>query len=98
MDFQLDADQVNQFLSTAILNSRIGEVVTAAIDEQIKELSRSYNNPFQAVIRQEIDRLIRDVLQAEHAAYLRAQVQAHLTEAAIDKVLTAAFQNILDRM
>lgn len=98
MDFQLTAVQVNEFLAKAMLESRIGEVVKAAVDKQVRDLAQSYNNPFESVVKQEVGRLILETIRDTHSAYIREKVQAQLTDEVLGKIIDAAVAYMLKQI
>jgi FixJ family two-component response regulator len=83
---QLTPEQVNDFLSKAILESKIGETVKKAVDRAIEQLSRGYDNPFDGAIKSEVHALIETEIREKY----RAQIQERI-EKSIATVLTADF-------
>lgn len=88
---QLTGEQINEFLSKAILESQIGDVVKAAVQRTVGELQKSYNNPFDSVIRSAVDDLIRKEVESTYRPVLEAGIKAAMATYMTDNVV----QNII---
>jgi uncharacterized membrane-anchored protein YjiN (DUF445 family) len=88
---QLTGEQINEFLSKAILESQIGEVVKAAVARSVTELSKGYNNPFDSVIRRAVDDLISKEVEATYRPALEAGIKEKMAQYMTDDVV----QNII---
>ena len=96
----LTPQQVNEFLSNAILKSAIGEHIEKAIERVLGDLKSSYNNPFDNAIKGEIGKQINTLLQTEpYKERIRQVVEEtakkHVTDAAIAALITAVFQKTM---
>lgn len=94
MELKLDPNDVNKLVADAVLNSAIGEAVKKAVEKELSTLNRSWDNPIEAVVRNHVCNMIRDVLNKEHGDVIRERVKAalasKLSQEFIDRVCEAA--------
>jgi uncharacterized membrane-anchored protein YjiN (DUF445 family) len=95
---QLTGEQINEFLSKAILESQIGEVVKAAVARSIAELSKSYNNPFDSVIRRAVDDLISKEVEATYRPVLEAGIKEKMAQYMTDDVVQNIIQAATEKL
>lgn len=95
---QLTPEQINDFLAKSVLESQIGAAVQASVKRAVESLSKTYNNPFDAVIRAAVVDLIRNEVNTTHRALLEATVKEKLQEAlpqeVVSKLVEAAFEKL----
>lgn len=95
---QLTGEQINEFLSKAILESQIGDAVKASVARTVGELSKSYNNPFDSVIRQAVDALISKEVETVYRPALEAGIKEmmakYMTEDVIQNIIKAATEKL----
>ncbi len=95
---QLTPEQVNEFIAKAVLESQIGDVVKASVDRVLGELKKSYQNPFDAVITQEVTALIRKELKATYQPILEEKIKTAMaiwaTDESMDKIVDAAVERL----
>lgn len=76
----LSAEQINNQIVEAIAKSAIGVELKRAIDEQVKAMSQSYNNPFKNIItgmiRNEIERIVKEDYTVQINTLVREKVTA----------------------
>lgn len=98
---ELTGDQVNKFLSDAILKSQIGEVVKKAVEKSIADLSKSYENPFDAVVKREVLNLIEKEVHSQYKPLLEERIKAAMkhwaTNEVLDKIVEAATERLKSR-
>lgn len=91
---QLTPEQINEFISKSVLESQIGEAVKAAVKKQIDNLSKSYDNPFDVVIRNIVTEQIHEIVTAQYKDQLRDRVEraiaAAMTEEMFDRIVSSA--------
>ncbi len=80
LNVNIDPEQINKLVADAVLQSAIGVQVKRIVDEAVKNLSRSYDNPIEAVVKEEIRRLVTQTLMNDHATDLKAKVVAAVSE------------------
>jgi hypothetical protein len=97
-EIQLTPEQVNQFLADAILRSKIGEAVEVAVKDVVTKLSAQYNNPFTAVIEQEVRSLlikeIRDNYSEKLSEQIRVSLKTLLTDTVVNEIILAALRQL----
>lgn len=76
----LSAEQINNQITEAIAKSAIGVELKRAIDEQVKAMSQSFNNPFKNIItgmiRNEIERIVKEDYTEQIHALVKEKVTA----------------------
>ncbi len=96
MELNINAEDVNRLVAEAVLKSKIGDAVKAAVAKELVNLSRSYDNPIESVVRNHVAELCREVLRTEHGDVIRAKVSAalatKLSDTFIDRVCEQAVQ------
>lgn len=80
MELPIDADVINKFVADAVLKSAIGDAVRKAVDKALEGLNRSYDNPLEAVVRNHVAELAREVIRTEHGDMLRERMKVALAE------------------
>lgn len=90
---QLTPEQINDFLAKSIMESQIGDAVKASVARVLSNLNKSWDNPIDAVIKQEVMQMIRTEIITTHReamiAMIRDKVASKLTDDFIDKIITA---------
>ena len=94
----LTSEQVNEAIAQAIIDSKIGDLLKAAVDEEVKKIRQGYDNPVKKVIEQEVLRQIQHLVQTEYKEQLRATIQEHLTTEIIDQITIAAWEAFYDKI
>lgn len=95
---QLTPEQVNEFIADAVLNSKIGEAVKASIDRVLKDLTKQYDNPFDAIVKAAVNDNIRKILaekyQPELEKEIEKQITKYLTEDVVGKIIQAGISKL----
>ena len=98
---QLTPEQINEFISKAVLESQIGEVVKGSINRVMEELRKNYQNPFDSVIRQHVNALIDKEVLATYRPLLEVGIKEALknqmTEEVMGKIIEAAMEKLRSR-
>lgn len=97
MELKIDPEAVNKLVADAVLNSAIGEAVKKAVDKEIVNLSQSYNNPLESVIRNHVAEITRTVLREEHGEAIRAKVSASLAQKLSDDFIDRVCEKAAER-
>lgn len=74
VELNISPDDINRYVADQVINSAIGTALKAVIDEKVKELSRSYNNPLHAVIEREITAIAANLIRQKHQETIEAEV------------------------
>ena len=98
MEIKIDAEPVNAAIAEAIINSAIGEQLKAAITKEMDKLSRSYDNPIEKVVEEEILKIIRLTISSEHIEAIKTAVSAKVTDAVVDDVFSAAWDSFMKKL
>lgn len=95
---QLTGEQVNEFLAKAILESQIGDVVKESVNRAVGDLSRGYNNPFDSVIKREVERLIAAEVESTYRPMLEAGIKSamekYMTDDVVQTIIRAATEKL----
>ena len=98
LNVNIDPEQINKMVSEAVLESAIGDQVKTQVQKTVDELGRSYNNPIEGVIQQQVADLILQCLMAEHAETLKGKVHeavsSKITDEFVNKVMEAGWGNL----
>lgn len=95
---ELTPQQINDFIAKAVLDSAIGEAVKAAVDKVLSDLQKSYNNPFETVIKSHVTSMIDKVLATQFAPQIEAGVKAALDKSLTDEVLKSITAAAIERL
>lgn len=88
-DLQIDPEAINRYMAERIAESALGEALKKAIDQQVKEVSSSYNNPLKHVVALELQNLARQYLQTpEVQARLRAVIVEKMTDNVLEEIVS----------
>ena len=94
MELKIEPEAVNKLVADAVLNSAIGESVKKAIEKEVANLTRSYDNPLESVIRNHVAEIARTVLREEHGEFIKERIKealaAKLSDEFIDSVCEKA--------
>lgn len=97
LNVNIDPEQINKMVADAVLESALGDAVKKVINEQVKKLSSSYNNPLESVVQQHIVNMIRDTLVTEYADDFKSKVHKAVADKMNDdfvgKVIEAGLRN-----
>lgn len=98
---ELTPEQINTFLANAVLQSQIGKCVQDAVGRVVADLSKSYQNPFDASIKQQVAVLIEKEIQTTYRPQMEARIavalKAHMTDEVMEKIVKAAMINLDQR-
>lgn len=96
MSLEIKPDDINRFVADAILKSALGAAVEKAVGEAISKLERSWDNPIEYVVKQEVSQMVRTVINQTYAQQLRAKVEVAMTGKITDDVLARIIDKSLD--
>lgn len=92
----LTAEQINEFISKAVLESQIGDVVKESVQRAIADLGKSYNNPFDVIIKRHVENMIdREVIlqyQPKIETGIKEALAKHMSEDIIANIINAAME------
>lgn len=98
---QLTPEQINEFVAKAVLESQIGDAVKASVARVMEDLRKSYNNPFDEVIKrhvvQMIDAEVLTVYKPMLEAGIKEAMARHMTDETVEKIINAAMERLRSR-
>lgn len=95
---ELTPQQINEFIAKTVMDSQIGEVVKGAVQRSIAELSKSYNNPFDEVIKRYVRELIEKEVLSTYAPLLEAGIKDAMTKHMTDEVMQSIIKAALTKL
>lgn len=95
---QLTPEQINVFLSNAVLESNIGEAVKESVEKTLKSLTSSYDNPFDKVVKDQVINLIQEQISSTYRPLIEEQVKTSLQKSLTDRIVGEIVQSAIDRM
>lgn len=98
---QLTPEQVNDFLAKAVLESQIGEAVQQSVARVMGDLKKSYNNPFDEVIKRHVNAIIDKEVMATYRPILEEGIKEamknYMTDDVVEKIINAALEKLKSR-
>ena len=98
---QLTPEQINEFVANAVLESQIGEAVKASVARVMEDIHKSYNNPFDEVIKRHVVQMIDAEVLTVYKPMLEAGIKDamawHMTEETVEKIITVAMERLRSR-
>lgn len=104
MDLKIDinAEEVNQHVTAAIINSALGEKLKAQIEETLKKtLFPGYGDPkiVEQVVKEEILQCLRRMISSdEYREKIKATVEKWFTEKMTDQIIGELLGDIWDKL
>jgi len=96
---QIDPEQINKYVSDAIIGSAIGNQVKKAIESALT--SYSFSSSIQKTIDAAVSQIIYDTVRKDHSELVRDKVKeamaTKVTDDFIEKITDAAFKEWLSR-
>ena len=98
---QLTPEQINEFVAKAVLESQIGAAVTASVARVMEDLRKSYNNPFDEVIKHHVAQMIDAEVLTVYRPVLEAGIKdamaRHMTDEVVEKIINSAMERLRSR-
>ena len=91
---ELNGDDVNRAIADAIVKSTLGEVLTKMVNDYVRGLTTSYDNPVKKLIENEVKVIIVGMVH-ERMPQIREAVATQLTAELTDKFVTASVEKML---
>jgi len=105
VQISLTPDQVNQWLTQAVLDSTLGQQVKDVIEAELGKLfeksyslSHGFDTAVGRLVREEVLKLVREYILVEHVDAIRAKVKEAITDAVISRLIAAAVDTTMDRI
>lgn len=91
---KLAPEDVDTHIKSAIINSAIGEQLSKAIQEKLKDLR--LDPTIKKVVEEEIPKILREILsEPERKEQLRALIREQLTDKVLLEVINKSVQHLL---
>ena len=97
MELKIDPEAVNKLVADAVLNSAIGEAVKKAVEKELANLSRGYDNPLEIVVRTHVADIALTVLREEHGTAIREKIAAALSLKLSDAFINRVCEKAVER-
>jgi hypothetical protein len=96
----VDADEINRYVSEAILNSVLGANLKKAIEAEVSKLAEvnRYNGPttLEKVVHGEVLRILESMMHSEPlASRIRAVVEAAATDEVVEHFAATGWQALI---
>jgi hypothetical protein len=95
---ELSAEDLNKAIADAIVKSVLGETIVKMVNEYVKTISSSYNNPIKTIVEQSGKDLIIQLVHARRKEFeielekrITPQVAEALVNKAVEKLLTSNY-------
>jgi hypothetical protein len=90
----LAPEQIEGYVTQAILDSTLGDAIKAVIEDEIKKLD-SWNSPLRAAIQKQILIIIANMLRDEYVDQIKEAVQKKMTDEVLDDISSKAWNALL---
>ena len=88
---ELNPEAVNKLLADSIMESSLGTYLRGIAEKQFQELRSSYKNPIEDALRQEVFKVVRELVQTEFREKIEATVREKLTDDILSGCAIAAW-------
>lgn len=95
---ELTPEQINDFVAKAVLESQIGQAVKDSIARVMKDLTKTYDNPFDVVIKRHIQELIDKEVIATYYPILEAGIKDALAKYMIDEIVNGIIKAGMEKL
>ena len=90
---ELSGEDINKAIAEAIVKSVLGDTIVKMVNEYVKSISTSYDNPVKKVIEAETKTIISKLLVA-HIPTIEAEVAKQMTSDVVSRVTANALDKI----
>src|SRR6187431_3279645 len=95
---ELTPEQINEFIAKAILESQLGECVRQSVKRVIEECSRTYNNPFDAVIKKHVEAIIDQEIMNQYRPVIEEGIKSSMAKYMTDEVIQSFIKAAFDKL
>lgn len=95
MEIKIDPKDVEKAVADAILKSSLGGHIQKALESA---LGTSWNSPVEQAVKQEVYRIVANIVSAEYEPKIREAVKVQLTDELVQRVATAAMKSLLEKL
>ena len=94
LEVNIDPQQINDYLSRAVLESAIGQAIKDQVVAYIKKMESTYDNPVKGAVEREVFQLVTTVVHEQFRPQIEAAVREYMTEAVITEVAKKALDKL----
>jgi len=95
-EVKIDAEQVNQAIVQAVLDSQIGEKVRGAVLKALEEKGYGTTTLIDDVIFAELKQITATAIHEQHAETLKRLVKERITEKKVEELLDRIWKKVMD--
>lgn len=89
MEININPQDIDLYVKNAILESTIGKNIKEALDKSLRDLFSGYRNPVQDIVKQELEKLVKNYLSQEHIKpQIMAAIAKTITPDAIESIVS----------
>ena len=96
LNVEVNPEEINKQITEAVAKSAIGVELSKTIEKKVKEMSASYNNPFDAIVKKEIEAIMTCIIRDEYKKQIQEQVRAKLSEKFVDEIISKMWDHVFD--
>lgn len=89
----LSAEQINNQICEAIAKSAIGKELQTTIERAVKDMSASYKNPFEPIVKRFISDAAQKIINDEYSEQITKMVKDRITEQFTEDLFTKLWQS-----
>lgn len=97
MTIEINSEDINNYVSKAIISSAVGEALKAAIDAEVKRLSSAHDNPYKKVVEAKIIQQVQQLLEQEYEEQIRSLIRQKLTDDFVSELMSALWDKFLEK-
>ncbi len=97
---KIDAQNVNEYVAKAILESALGAEIEKALKEVVTETCGGGlygSNPLKAAIEKEVSNTIHKFIHTEYKEQIKKHIRDHITEEVLADITSKAWEAFKDR-
>lgn len=98
-EIKMTPEDVNRFVTDALLKSSLGEQLTAAINKELRDAVEGYNSPVKQIVSEFMRTRVKEIINAPEN---QERIKVAIAKVATDKFLTdlmdASVQSALKSM
>jgi hypothetical protein len=91
----LSPEQINKTIVEAIAKSAIGVELDRIVNEQVKKLSTSYQNPLEPIVSRYISDAVQKCVQEKYGVQITAWVSEKVTEQFTEDLFTKMWDSFV---
>ncbi len=98
LNIEINPEDINKQIVEAVAKSAIGDSLTQIINEEVKKLSTSYQNPFTNIVSQHIKDLANKIIRENYRDQIEEQLKKILAEKITDEFIDTLWDKLFDKL